>query len=305
MSPAVEDTPRKARRLKTVPDLSEIGLRNGVAGPNFLLIGGQRCGTTWLSEMIRQHPDVFAPATKELHFFDKKSNLKKGLQWYREQFAGYQGQKAIGEFTPNYLWVCPVENEIQDGDHYWDIPSLVREHYPRIKLLVSLRDPVQRAISAYYHHMHRRRYAPTRRIMEVGYRYGIISMGFYYAHLTKWFEFFPPEQFLILIYEQDIAQNSEQTTRRVYRFLEVDESFRPTNMDRRYYARYGSLYIYLNYYFPKLTRFLVRIIPAVRYVNFPEITVTEAEIEELSKIYVDQNRRLEALLGQSLPWMWP
>ncbi len=270
--------------------------------PNFLLIGGQKCGTTWLSKMIRQHPDVFAPATKELHFFDKPFNYSRGIKWYQDQFENYQGEKAIGEFTPNYLCVNRSGGREIQNNKNWNIPQLIHKNYPDIKLLVSLRDPVQRAISAYYHFVCRRGIAPTTRITEVDDKYGIISIGFYYSHLCEWLKFFAKDQFLILIYEHDIVQNPEQTIRHIYRFLEIDEQFKPEDLKKKYYARPGHLYLRLNYYFPKLTKRLISRIPLLRNIDFPKIKVTDKEIKKLSRIYADENRRLEALLERSLPW---
>src|SRR5688572_26171231 len=80
--------------------------------PNFLVIGAQKSGTTWLAEMLRQHPDVYTSPKKELHYFDLKANYALGIDWYRQQFAGETGQRAIGECTPNYLWVSEIKPEV-------------------------------------------------------------------------------------------------------------------------------------------------------------------------------------------------
>jgi len=73
--------------------------------PNYLVIGAQRCGTTWLAETLGQHPDIYVPRPKEIHFFNHSENYAKGIDWYRSRFPGYEGQRAVGEFTPNYFWV--------------------------------------------------------------------------------------------------------------------------------------------------------------------------------------------------------
>ena len=73
-------------------------------GPTFLVLGAQKCGTTWLAKMVSQHPDVSVATKKEMHFFDKAYNYQKGLNWYEEQFDITSSTKAIGEFTPNYFW---------------------------------------------------------------------------------------------------------------------------------------------------------------------------------------------------------
>jgi len=177
--------------------------------------------------MIRQHPDVFAAPTKELHFFNRRSNYRKGIEWYRSQFAGYNGEKAIGELTPNYLWTSIEEKGIQTGNRSVDIPN--------------------------------------KGILEVGHKRGIISMGLYYSQLCEWLKYFRQDQFLILIYEYDIKHNKEQTLIRVFRFLGVDEQLKPASMEKRYNARSGHFYMHLHYYFPfpKLVRGLFTFVPAL------------------------------------------
>lgn len=72
--------------------------------PNFLIVGAARCGTTYLSNILMQHPEIFLHPKKELHFFDR--DINKGLQYYREYFSGTKtiDYKAIGEATPAYLY---------------------------------------------------------------------------------------------------------------------------------------------------------------------------------------------------------
>ena len=80
--------------------------------PTFLVIGAQKCGTTWLAEMVSQHPEVAVGKVKELSFFNKIPNYRKGLKWYEDQFNVTGSTKAIGEFTPNYFWTSNDEKEI-------------------------------------------------------------------------------------------------------------------------------------------------------------------------------------------------
>jgi len=179
--------------------------------PNFLIIGVQKCGTSWLSQMLRQHPDIFAPPKKELHFFNKQSNYNRGIEWYRGHFSGFSGQKAIGEFTPNYFWICRDNKESKESGRTSNVPFLLYKHYPDMKFVILFRDPVDRAISAYYHHIRARRISPSTPISEVWHQYGILSMGFYYSQLCEWLKLFSLNQFLILIYEHDIVKNKEET----------------------------------------------------------------------------------------------
>jgi hypothetical protein len=270
--------------------------------PTFMCIGAQKCGTSWLFHNIRQHPEVFVSPKKELHFFDKRTNYTKGIEWYRRQFAGYSGQRAVGEFTPNYFWTSTEPREIEESDLNRDIPKLVHNHYPDIKLVLSLRNPVDRAISAYYHLIRMRLISPHSRILDVKDRYGIVSMGFYALHLSRWREVFPPDQFLILLYEEDIAHNKEQTLRRVYRFIGVDDSFKPHNLEAKHNTRSNYFYMRTNYYSRRLAKKLESILPAaLRNSNLWTIPVYAKEIEELTRIYQTHNEQLSTLIGRQLP----
>lgn len=267
----------------------------------FLLIGAQKCGTTWLANVIMQHPDVFTPA-KELHFFNEADNYKKGISWYRKQFAGYNGEKVIGEFTPNYFWTSSEEQEIKECGLNRNIPKLVYKHYPNVKLIVNLRDPVKRAISAFYHHISAGRISPNSRIFDVGHRYGILSMGFYDVHLSKYFKVFPRDKFLIIDYENNIVINKYETIRRVYKFLEIEEGFIPKEIDKFYNKRNGHLYMRLNYRFPRLTKKLVKLCPMLNQIDFPRIIVSDEEINKLVHLYSKHIQDLSSLVGYNFTW---
>jgi hypothetical protein len=270
--------------------------------PTFVCIGAQKCGTTWLFQNIRQHPDVFVSPKKELHFFNQRNNYSNGIGWYRRQFAGYSGQRAIGERTPNYFWTSTDQREIEESGLNRDIPKLVHSHYPDIKLILCLRNPVDRAVSAYYHHIRMRRISPNSRILDVKDRYGIVSMGFYDVHLSRWLEVFPLDQFLILFYE-DIVRNKEQTLRRVYRFIGVDDSFKPHNIEARYNTRSNHFYMRTNYYSRRLANVLESVLPsALMNSNLWTIPVYDKEIEQLTRVYPKHNEQLSTLIGRKLPW---
>lgn len=267
-----------------------------------MIIGAQKGGTSWLAKMMRQHPDIYAPDKKELHFFNLQENYSRGIDAYRSLFDGYAGEKAIGEFTPNYLWICPNEQEISKLGVIPNIPELIHKQYPDLKLIVSLRDPVDRAVSAFMFFMRLRRYAPYKRIFDVGHTNGILSMGFYKSHLEEWMKFYPLEQFHFVCYESGIKRDKDATLKGIFRFLEVDEDFVPGNMDKKYNARMGDLYLYLNYYSPLFAKAFFRMIKAARPVNFPKISLSDEEMERLRDLYAEKNRGLDQLISCALPW---
>lgn len=272
--------------------------------PNFLVIGAQKCATTWLSRNIGQHPDSFVPTVDEIHFFNRRANYQKGIEWYQSQFVGYSGQKAVGEFTPNYLWTSENDREITENNHNYDIPKLVKKHYPDIKLIVSLRNPVKRAISSYYHQIRKKRVHPSSSILDVAHQHGIISMGFYDIHLKKWFEYFDRDSFLILILEEDIIQNCAITLKKLYEFIGVDSNFIPINAGKKVHDRRNDFYTHASYYLPEsMAKALDTILPRkLREADLWKITIPESEIEELKQIYARHNEELSSLIQREIKW---
>lgn len=273
-----------------------------MVAPNFLLIGTQKSGTTWLARSVEQHPHVFAPPQKELHFFNLRQNYERGIDWYQQQFAACNGERAIGEFTPNYFWLQPNAHEIERLGVIPNIPALVQRHFPDLKLIVSFRHPVRRAVSAYYHYVRSRKVSPYKDILEVGHQLGIVSMGYYATYLREWLRYFPREQFLFLIFEEDIQRRKRETLQRVFRFLGVDPTFVPDGLDERYNSRAGHLYLRMHYHAPRLADGLTNVAPWLGRINAPKIKLDDDSIARLSVLYQQENADLGELIGRPLPW---
>ena len=161
-----------------------------MARPDYLIIGAQRCGTTSLMRYLGHHPDVVFKARKELNFFDSRWHL--GLAWYGKQLGKRRPGKLCGEKSPNYL-IDPV------------VPGRVKSVVPNVKLLVLLRNPVDRAYSHYKlaRHLKREKRPFAQAVMqpETGWRKvasGFRLRGHYAEQLERWFEHFPREQFHII-----------------------------------------------------------------------------------------------------------
>lgn len=270
--------------------------------PSFLIIGAQKAATTWLFQMLNQHHDIFIPDIKEVNFFNKSDNYQKGLTWYRKQFSDRGNEKVLGDATPNYLWTSSSDRDLKESNRNPDIPSLVHNDYPDIKLIVCLRDPVERARSAFLHHIRARNIPPDESILNVGNRYGILSMGYYDRDLMEWFRYFSREQFQIFIYEEDILQNTKETIRKAYNFLNVDDDFSPDQMRKKYNKTEGNTYLHLHYYMPLAAKFMKKAFPWAMRINYPKIEITKQEREKLREHYAPHVLRLEGLLSRSLPW---
>lgn len=196
--------------------------------PDYLIIGAQKAGTTWLQSAVAQHPGIFAPQQKEIHFFDKKSHFQRGPDWYAQWFHNRQPSQITGEATPNYLWIPESEAEAREAGHLPDIPERVHAFNPDLRWIAVLRDPVQRAVSAYFHHIRAGRIHPDQPISQVWHRFGIRSAGNYDRQLQPWLSLFPPQKGLVLSFERDVCQRPQWTIATVFRFLNVDPSFHPS-----------------------------------------------------------------------------
>lgn len=268
--------------------------------PDFLVIGAQKCGTTWLSAMLKQHPEIRSPRKKELQFFTYKYDL--GISWYRKQFPATADNEKCGEFTPNYFWTSDNANGASPPDTHFRTPERVKKHYPDVKLILLLRDPVSRAVSAYYHHIRDRTLSPRVSLYGARGHRGILSMGFYDVHLSNWLKHFSSDQMRILVFEVDVLPNKRGSLRNLCRFLEIDDQFAFPDIERVENQKSSDLYMISNYYFPQLTRKYYWHIEALERFGFPRLKVQEKDIETLRQIYDPHNRNLSEMLGRSLPW---
>jgi len=278
-----------------------------------MLIGAQKAGTSWLDAMMRQHPEIFLPKTKELHFFNMRNRYEQGLDAFRACFEGYAGETAVGECTPAYLWVNDGPTQPDRAITFQQYPFLIRNiaevihrHYPELKLIVSLRNPVDRAVSSFLHAIRDRKFSPRSRILDVAGQQGILGMGFYASHLQEWLRYFPADRFLFLIYEEDIVEQKARTLRRVFQHLDVDPDFTPAQSDAVYNERSGDLFLYLNWYFPRLTPRALKRYRFVRHLPCPRIRVLPEERAKLAEIYQPDIEQLEVMLDRSLDvWRKP
>lgn len=194
--------------------------------PDFIIIGATKCGTTSLYQYLNTHSQILLPQRKEVDFFDRQFHL--GKDWYLSQFPSLTDEPGFytGEASPNYFYSVGTETNIHSM-------------FPNIKLIALLRNPVDRAISAYYH---RRRHGVESRSLDVaiaeemealahateeqlmtqqgsGFQNSVFG-GLYVYMLKRWFSVFPREQMLILKSE-NFFKNTDETMQQVYDFLNI------------------------------------------------------------------------------------
>lgn len=180
------------------------------AYPTFLLIGVAKAGTTWIHQILHEHPEVFVPPAKDLKFFDRQYDL--GLDWYSSHFSEGKEAKARGELTHDYYFSRDIAQRI-----YRDLPGVV--------LACCLREPIDRLISGYQYNKSTE-YNRDMTFEEYVARPGILDHVRYLEKLTPFFDLFGSDRMGIFFFD-DIKERPEQFCADLYRFLGVDADFLP------------------------------------------------------------------------------
>jgi tetratricopeptide (TPR) repeat protein len=212
---------------KRSPELAQIEWPvKKVNDPHFIIIGATKCGTTSLYHYLKSHPQILLTQRKELDFF-RTRQFSYGKEWYLSHFPSITDLPGYytGEASPNYFDSVGVEQRMHDM-------------FPNVKLIVLLRDPVDRAISAHYHlvkdGIESRSLAtaiadeiakistlPEDKLMMNSRGYpSTVFGGLYFYKLKRWLKIFPKEQLLILKSE-DFFRNTQETMQQVYDFLDI------------------------------------------------------------------------------------
>jgi len=216
--------------------------------PDFLIIGGQKCGTTALYRYLGNHPNIVPAFYKEPHYFS--TNFGQGVAWYKAFFptliikriSAFWGHSLVsGEATPYYFF-------------YPHTPKRVSQIVPQIKIILLLRNPVDRAYSHYNHNVRKdlealtfeeaieiesdRLYGEIEKIQEnenyLSYNhlhFSYLSRGKYIEQLEAWMQHFSEEQMLILKTE-DFKDETRAVLNRVFTFLGLPE--RSLNTSRKF-----------------------------------------------------------------------
>lgn len=196
--------------------------------PDFLGVGAQKGGTTSLHRLLRAHPQVFLPAEKELHYFSKRYG--EGLAWYSAQYAAAEPHQRCGEITPYYLF-------------HPEAPRRIHDLLPDMLLIVLLRDPVERALSQYFHsrrlgleplELEAALAAETERMAGAAaalartdglhlshQEHSYVSRSRYERQLERYGELFPPQQ-LLMLKSEDLFLQPAVVWEEVQRFLGLE-----------------------------------------------------------------------------------
>jgi hypothetical protein len=185
--------------------------------PEVYLIGAQKAGTTTLAYLLNQHPRITVSRPKEPHFFSH--NRDKVLDWYREMFSGPPDSVLLDASTTYSM--APLKSKEGDswpGSRYEGVPERVFSINPHARFIYSLRDPVERTYSGYWHYVRTgseyREFGATLRNGSTRY----LDVSDYYGQLLLWLEYFPLDSFLFILFE-DMKESPERTAKECFEFI--------------------------------------------------------------------------------------
>jgi hypothetical protein len=154
---------------------------------NFLAVGPFKTGTTWIYEYLKMHDNICVPKrTKETFFFDKK--YSKGIDYYFSYFDQDNTNKILGEIAPSYF-------------HSPEAPYRIHDLNPNCKIIVTLREPIDRLISYYLHMLRRGDIGKETSFRDVLQQENFLNSSKYYYHLSRWISLFGAANVKILYYE--------------------------------------------------------------------------------------------------------
>ena len=221
--------------------------------PSFIIIGSQKGGTSSLFHYLKYHPQIKRPIKKEMHFFNL--NYDKGINWYLAHFPMKSAAHITGEASPDYLF----------HEH---TAERIKQMNPHMKLIVLLRNPIERAYSAYQ--MNRRMGIDPRptfqdavdfelnHLKSTSDQYNYEKHNFYYLQrskyaeqLSRWIKHFSQDRFMV-IESQSFFDKTKEALLKIYEFLGITpvlpQQIKPINVGK-YPAISNELYASLKNYF--------------------------------------------------------
>lgn len=205
--------------------------------PNLVIIGAPKCATTSLHAYLSTHPQIFMSNQKELHFFLTTASWgtwSRGIEWYSAQFEEGVDYPVRGEASPGYSIDPHVEATVEQM-------AMV---LPRAKLVYMVREPISRIQSNYTEELYGGRIPRSITLEQIlstepgdsgilgHYHRAFVYTSLYHRQLSRYWKCFSPTQMHVMTMES-LARDPGAALRSVFRFLGVDDSFAPPNLETK------------------------------------------------------------------------
>ncbi|MBU1189394.1 MAG: sulfotransferase domain-containing protein [Gammaproteobacteria bacterium] len=195
--------------------------------PQFLIIGAQKCGTSWLHACLRQHPQVYLPADKDQEIdFRQRSQLAK----LQQRLSGRSPEQLPGDACAAWFWT-QRGSDPSTGQPRNIVDDIADVLGTDIRLILLVRNPVQRAISGYLHHVRHRSLDPNIGILDASPSLGITDLSRYGLHLHNWLQRFPADSLTVLPAPSEAA--TDGIFNAVLTFLQLPACDQKLNIDEQ------------------------------------------------------------------------
>jgi len=297
---------------------------HGADSVDFLCIGAQKSGTTFVTSAFLAHPEIQLPSSrelfesKELYFFSPKgeykskagfalSNADRDIEWYKQQFVDDSRKK--GEISTHYI-LDPASAE------------RIKKAFPKVKVFAILRNPVNRAFSQYNmeRHENAKETRSLMRILDEEPENEILARGLYFRQLVPYMRQFSSDQLRVYLFE-DVIEDPAAFFVDLFGFIGVDTEFMPPGLNKRMNKSSRVKYAFI----PRTARFVRQTLEnaglgnvvramtrsgiAKRYLYFhnrynrvaTDFKLTPDDCTALQSFYADDIRQLEQLINRDLP----
>jgi len=290
--------------------------------PNYMFLGAAKSATTTYYDILKNHNEVFVPKFKEPHFFNFDNNFSKGIDWYSQTYFGnVSREKAIIDFTPTYLYsnLC--------AERIFNCLG------PKMKFVVILRNPVDRAYSHYNHsvrdgheeksfidaiNLEAKRIDKFKKnndfLSEL--RCSYISQGMYFNMLNSYLKYYSINDFLIINFDEEVIKNINKTKTKLSDFLNIDltdldfnvhsnKSGKPKNrLIQTLINKDNILRKLLKFFVPQMSRQILR--NTIKNLNKKEFDYNLISDKKRKIIYdkyfSDDIKKLEEIIGRKMNW---
>jgi hypothetical protein len=272
---------------------------------DFLIVGAQKSGSTSLRAFLEeQEKDIFI-LNRELHFWNRKGQYQDGagLNAYLDNFAEAKPNQIKGEKSPSYL----VSQEA---------PERIHKHFPEVKIIAILRNPIDRAYSAYWHGRRVGAIETSTTFGEAvrnykfnqGKPYGdMVTAGFYSEQIARYLNFFPLKQLHVISFESTLTQSGDEL-HGVLKFLLPNSAI----ADQESQLAFPKRNVARASRFPKLNEaiFKSKFLSYSTKSRISKKSLVELKVPEmleddrkfLQDIYGGENQALQSILGKNFGW---
>lgn len=203
---------------------------------NFIIVGAQKSGTSSLFEYLSKQPGVFMPTCKEVDFFSRPERYSKGIEHYKDYFSKAHKDACLGEASPQYMY-------------FRETAELIYKSFPEVKIIMCLRDPIERAYSHYnmnkrkciesldFENIIEKQLASFKDFYTVTQdpQFNYIGLGCYGSILESYLEYFSLDNIKI-VWSDSLRFNRLDTIKEILSFIGIDSEIDPLTLDKEYHV---------------------------------------------------------------------